>query len=107
MEQAFLEHGLTNKSSKHLIVQRDNERFWPVIFRQTLDLSKEKLNVRIREASSDSRGSFREFLCQAMKLLPEISCMFFFGKKKSICFTNDSSSIICNHYFVVGQLVGL
>ena len=79
MEQAFLEYGLTAKSSKHRIVQIDNERFWPVIFRQTLDLSKEKLNVRIREASSDNRGSFREFLCQAMKLLPEIC--FFLARK--------------------------
>ena len=42
----------------------------------------------------------------AMKLLPEISCMFF-GEKKSTCFTNDPSSVIGNHYFVVGQLVGL
>ena len=41
-----------------------------------------------------------------MKLLPEISCIFF-GEKKSICFTNDPSSVIGNHYFVVGQLVGL
>ena len=81
LEQAFLEYGLTAKSSKHLIVQIDNERFWPVIFRQTLDLSKEKLNVRIREASSDNRGSFREFLCHTMKLLPEISCMFFLARK--------------------------
>ena len=45
-------------------------------------------------------------MCQAMKLLPEISCIFF-GEKKSICVTNDPSSVIGNHYFVVGQLVGL
>ena len=41
-----------------------------------------------------------------MNLLPEISCMFS-GEKKSICFTNDPSSVIGNHYFEVGQLVGL
>ena len=41
-----------------------------------------------------------------MNLLPEISCMFS-GKKKSICFTNDPSSVIGNHYFEAGQLVGL
>ena len=107
LEQAFLEYGLTTKSSKHFIVQGDDKRFWPVIFRQTFDLTKEELNVRFAgEAGSDNGGYFREFLCQAMKLLPEISCMFF-GEKKSICFTNDPSSVIGNHYFVVGQLVGL
>ena len=107
LEQAVLENGLTNKSSKHLIVQRDNEKLWPVIFRQTFDLSKEELNVRFaEEAGSDNGGPFREFLCQAVNILPEISCMFF-GEKKSICFTNDPSSVIDNHYFVVGQLVGL
>ena len=31
----------------------------------------------------------------------------FFGEKNSICFTNDPASVIGNHYFVVGQLVGL
>ena len=41
-----------------------------------------------------------------MKLLPEITCMFF-GEKKSICFTNDPCSVIGNYYFVVGQLEGL
>ena len=41
-----------------------------------------------------------------MKLLPEISCTVF-GQKKSICIKNDPSSVIGNHYFVVGQLVGL
>ena len=107
LEQAFLEYDLTFKSSKHLIVQRDNERFWPTISKQTFDLSKEELNVRfVGEASSDNGGPFREFLCQAMKLLPEINCMFF-RKKKLICFTNHPSSVISNHYFVVGQLVGL
>ena len=107
LEQAFLEYGLTTKSSKHLIVQSDNKRVWPVIFRQTFDLSKEELNVRFAgEAGLDNGGPFREFLCQAKKLLPEISCMFF-GEKKSICLTNDPSSLIGNHYFVVGQLVGM
>ena len=78
LEQAFLEYGLTTKSSKHLIVQRDNERFWPVIFRHTFELSKEELNARFTgEADLDNGGPFREFLCQAMKLLPEISYMFF------------------------------
>ena len=41
-----------------------------------------------------------------MKVLPEISFLFF-GEKNSICFTNDPASVIGNHYFVVGQLVGL
>ena len=50
--------------------------------------------------------AFREFLCRAMNLLPEISCMFS-GEKKSICFTNYPSSVTGNHYFEVGQLVGL
>ena len=64
LEQAFIEYGLTTKSSKHLIVQRDNERFWPVIFRQTFDLSKEELNVRFSgEADSENGRPFREFLC--------------------------------------------
>ena len=64
LEQAVLENGLTNKSSKHLIVQRDNEKLWPVIFRQTFDLSKEELNVRFsREADSENGRPFREFLC--------------------------------------------
>ena len=31
----------------------------------------------------------------------------FSGEKKSICFTNDPSSVIGNHYFEVAQLVGL
>ena len=31
----------------------------------------------------------------------------FFGEKKSICFKNDPSSVIGNHYFVVGQFVGM
>ena len=107
LEQAFLEYSLTTKSSKHLIVQSDNERVWPVIFRQTFDLSKEELNVRFAgEAGSGNGGPFREFLCQAKKLLPVISCMIF-GEKKSICLTNDPSSLIGNHYFVVGQLVGM
>ena len=64
LEQAFIEYGLTTKSSKHLIVQRDIERFWPVIFRQTFDLSKEELNVRFSgEADSENGRPFREFLC--------------------------------------------
>ena len=41
-----------------------------------------------------------------MNLLPGISCMFS-GEKKSICITNDPSSVIGNHYFEVGQLVRL
>ena len=61
--QAFLEYGLTTKSSKHLIVQRDNERFWPVIFRRTFDLSKEELNVRFAgEAGLENGGLQRVFV---------------------------------------------
>ena len=61
--QAFLEYGLTTKSSKHLIVQRDNERFWPVIFRRTFDLSKEELNVKFAGEAGLENGGLSESFC--------------------------------------------
>ena len=89
LEQAFIEYGLTTKSSKHLIVQRDNERFWPVIFRQTFDLSKVELNVRFSgEADSENGRPFREFLC--VKHRQSLFCSWSVGR--IVCIKNQSWS---------------
>ena len=46
-----------DKTHRHLIVQRDPERFWPVLFRQNFDASKQSLTIRFAgEAGADAGG---------------------------------------------------
>lgn len=93
-------------SEKTLIVQRDNHRFWPILFRQKFDLSNALLNGRFAgEAAADAGGPLREFLTLAMKRIPESSVIF--GSVDQICFNSNPEALLSNTYYKLGQLTGL
>ena len=46
---------------KSIIIQRDPDRFWSFLFRQTLNVREHDINVRFaREAAADCGGPLRE-----------------------------------------------
>ena len=55
------------KKEKGIIIQRDPDRFWSVLLKQTLNVREHDIKVRLAgEAAADCGGSLREFLTLAM-----------------------------------------
>ena len=88
------------RAEKKLIVQRDINRFWPVIYRQHFDLSKQSLNVRFAgEAAADLGGPLSEFLTLCMQnfhLIPEVT-----GSVSNVYFHVKPQSCIDKRYFFI------
>ena len=95
------------RSLKHLIVERDIERFWTVFFEQSINFAKH--NVRIRfacESGADAGGLIREFLTLTMRnfaLAPGL----LFGSSSSVCFKATPEKVLESRYFTLGQLAGM
>ena len=95
------------KKEKNIIIQRDPDRFWPVLFRQTLNVREYDIKVRFAgEAAADYGGPLRKFLTLAMQRFSDISSIVT-GNQNSVHFKMISDRIVKNHYNLLGQLVGL
>jgi len=103
LESLKLEFETTPKSQKKVIVQRDINRFWPIVYRQKFDLSKHSICVRFAgEAAADLGGPLSEFLTLCMRnvhIAPEIA-----GTNCNAYFHVKPESIINSRYFTLGQL---
>ena len=105
--EALSQYNATPKPEKTVIVQRDNRRFWSILFRQKFNLTRDTIVIRFAgEAAADVGGPMREFLTLAMKRFPELGSMIFGGSTK-ICFSSDTESILLEKYRTLGQLTGI
>eukprot|EP00794_Sanderia_malayensis_P002665 gene2665-3082_t len=58
---------------KHVIVQRDENRFWSILFKQKFDFRNEDIIIRFAgESGADAGGLLREFLTLVMRNFPHI-----------------------------------
>ena len=58
---------------KHVIVQRDENQFWSILFRQKFDFRKEDILIRFAgESGAGAGGLLREFLTLAMRNFHQI-----------------------------------
>ena len=95
-----------NEQYKHIIIQRDPDRFWHLL-KQTFDLSQENILVRFAgEAAADLGGPLREFLILAMATFSRIPGIIF-GDSNSIGLKLIPEYLIKNQYFKLGQIIGL
>lgn len=107
LRKAFDEYTLSDRARKTVIVQREQSKFWAVLFRQSLNLQVHAPNIRFAgEAGADAGGPLREFLTLVMKRIPSIPSMVF-GNEKCICFTANPDSLIKQQYFLLGQISAL
>ena len=96
-----------NEQCKHIIIQRDPDRFWHLLLKQTFDLSQENILVRFAgEAAADLGGPLREFLTLAMATFSRIPGIIF-GDSNSIGLKLIPEYLIKNQYFKLGQIIGL
>ena len=95
------------KKEKNIIIQGDLDRFWPVLFRQTLNVREHDIKVRFAgETAADYGGPLREILTLAMQRFCDISSIVT-GNQNSVHFKMIPDRIVKNHYNLLGQLVGL
>ncbi|XP_057300474.1 uncharacterized protein LOC130632632 [Hydractinia symbiolongicarpus] len=93
-------------NTKHIIIQRDSQRFWPVLLRQNFDLSSEKIAIRFAgEPGADAGGPLREFYSLSMRRFTTIPGVFF-GDDKGICFKLMPDGVLKKVYYKLGQLTG-
>ena len=96
-----------NEECKHIIIQRDPDRFWHLLLKQTFDLSQENVLVCFAgEATADLGGPLREFLTLAMATFSRIPGIIF-GDSNSISLILIPEYLIKNRYFKLGQIIGL
>ena len=107
IQEAKTYHENAITSEKHLIVQRDKNRFWPVIFKQKFDLSTQKISVRFAgEAAADAGGPLREFLTLTMQQVCDILGLLF-GDNNALYFKTFPERKKKQEYHKIAQLVGL
>ena len=95
-----------NEQYKHIIIQRDPDRFWHLL-KQTFDLSQENILVRFAgEAAADLGGPPREFVTLAMATFSRFPGIIF-GDSNSIGLKLIPEYLIKNQYFKLGQIIGL
>ena len=98
---------LRSKKENNVIIQRDLDRFWPVVLKQTFDLSQQNLKIRFAgEVGADAGGLLREFLTLAMRHIHHLPNLFF-GGAEALYFKSSSSNIVSRDCFKIGQIVGL
>ena len=96
-----------SKKEKSIIIQRDPDKFWSVLFRQTLNVREHDIKVRFaEEAAADCGGSLREFLTLAMQRFCDIPSLIT-GNQSSVHFKMIPDRILKNDYNFLGQLVRL
>ena len=99
------ENGL--KTEKVIIVQRNQWRFWQILFLQKFDLSKLSLKVRfVGEAAEDLGGTIREFVTLCMRRFLDLVFMVF-GSSKSFWFTANVEASLAEKYYKLGKISGL
>ena len=100
-----------NERCKHIIIQRDPDRFWHLLRKQTFDLSQENVLVRFEgeaaaDLAADLGGPLREFLTLAMATFSQIPGIIF-GDSNSINLKLIPEYLIKNQYFKLEQIIGL
>ena len=98
---------IANAPNNTIIVQRNEQKFWNVFFRNRIDLSM--FNVRVifaGEGAVDDGGPFREFLRLSMQNLPKLSRMVF-GEENQLFFTASPVDVANKCYYKLGQLSAL
>ena len=99
------ENGL--KTEKVIIVQRNQWRFWQILFLQKFDLSKLSLKVRfVGETAEDLGGTIREFVTLCMRRFLDLVFMVF-GSSKSFWFTANVEASLAEKYYKLGKISGL
>eukprot|EP00111_Clytia_hemisphaerica_P000303 TCONS_00000779-protein len=93
------------KEPKNILVQRDKDFFWQILFSQEFNLSCEEPRVRFAgESGADEGGVYREFLTLAMKNL-SLSNLFI-GEETCLGITCKTEAILDGWYHIIGQLIG-
>ena len=97
----------TPKKEKSIIIQRDPDIFWSVLFRQTLNVREHDIKVRFAgKAAADCGGPLREFSALVMQRLCDIPSIIT-ENENNAHFKMIPDRILKNHYNLSGQLVGL
>ena len=98
LQELHGEFNRVNRIDRHVIIQRDLSRFWEVIFKQSFDLSKQKIKIRFAgEPGADAGGPYREFLTLCMKHFPLLSDLFF-AADTALCFKAAPEKIMRDYY---------
>ena len=95
-----------NGEGDTIICHRRPSSFWPILFRQNIDLLKVTRVIWAGETCVDEGGPFREFLLHAMENLHLLSSHFF-GDKYSLLFAASPEAVMKKQYFMLGQLSAL
>eukprot|EP00112_Aurelia_sp_Birch-Aquarium-sp1_P012318 Seg2590.4 transcript_id=Seg2590.4/GoldUCD/mRNA.D3Y31 product="hypothetical protein" protein_id=Seg2590.4/GoldUCD/D3Y31 len=91
---------------KHVIVQRDENRFWGILFRQKFDFRNQDILIRFAgESGADAGGLLREFLTLAMRNFHHIPGITM--GSNSIWLKMVPEYLVNNRYFMLGQLTGM
>ena len=98
---------IANAPYNAIIVQRNEQKFWNVFFRNRIDLSMFDLRVIFAgEGAVEDGGPFREFLRLSMQNLPKLSRMVF-GEENQLFFTASPVDVPDKCYYKLGQLSAL
>ena len=98
---------IANAPDNTIIVQRNEQKFWNVFFRNRIDLSMFDLRVIFAgEGAVEDGGPFREFLRLSMQNLPKLSRMVF-GEENQLFFTASPVDVADKCYYKLGQLSAL
>ena len=101
---------LRSKKEKNVIIQRDLDRiqrdldrFWPVVLKQNFDLSQQNLKICFAGEAGADAGASR---------ISDVSYEAYtsstkFGGAEALCFKPSPSNIVITDYFKLGQIVGL